>query len=58
MWNNKGTTLLNLERYEDAIYCYDIVISLNSHLANTYYNKGVALANIERYEDAINPMTI
>ncbi|MGZ5491302.1 MAG: hypothetical protein ACXWE6_11220 [Nitrososphaeraceae archaeon] len=49
---------MNPERYEDAIYCYDIVVSLNSHLANTYYNKGGALANIERYEEAINAMTM
>ena len=45
-WFNKGVTLVNLGRYEDAIESYDkaIMIKPDFHLAR--YNKGVALANL------------
>ncbi|HET9807330.1 MAG TPA: tetratricopeptide repeat protein [Nitrososphaeraceae archaeon] len=49
VWNNKGMILINFGKYDDAIYCYEKAISINSHLANAYYNKYVALSNVERY---------
>lgn len=44
--------LINFGKYDDAIYCYEKAISINSHLANAYYNKCVALSKCRKILDA------
>ena len=53
-WNNKGLSLANLGRYEEAITSYDKVIEINPNNANAWYNRGTALDNLGRYEEAQN----
>ncbi len=52
-WNNKGSTLDNLGKYDDAIYCYNKALELDPLYTDAWYNKGLALKNMEKYDDAI-----
>ena len=57
---NKGIALRNLEKYDEAIACYDKAIELEPDNAAAYYNKGIALQKhgnldeaIEAYDEAL-----
>jgi len=59
---NKGVSLGQLERSEDAIAVYDQVLAwfadapepaLRELVAKALYNKGVSLGQLDRSEDAI-----
>jgi len=52
-WNNKGVSLVKLEKYEEAIACYDKAIKLKPDDAEAWYNKGADLGKLEKYEEAI-----
>lgn len=52
-WQNKGASLQNLNRHEDAIHCYDKALELAPHDSRIWSLKGGALINLDRYEDAI-----
>jgi len=53
-WNNKGTSLDELSRFEEAVTCYDKALELNPAYANAWNNKGFSLYNLGRYEESIN----
>ena len=51
---NKGISLVELERYEDAVASYDkAAASIDANDSLIWYNRGVALTQMERYDDAI-----
>jgi tetratricopeptide (TPR) repeat protein len=50
---NKGNSLDNLCRYEDAIECYEKAIDRDPNLVTGFLNKGLSLTNLGKYEDAI-----
>ena len=52
-WNNRGTALLNLGRYEEAIASYDEALKIKPDKHEAWYNRGTALLNLGRYEEAI-----
>ena len=52
-WHNKGNSLADLKRYEEAIGCYDKAIRLNPESWVTWVAKGLSLLILERYEEAI-----
>ena len=52
-WNNKGMSLRNLGRYQEALACCDRAIEINPHDEMAWYNKGAALGNLGRYQEAI-----
>ncbi|CAD8129202.1 unnamed protein product [Paramecium sonneborni] len=52
-WANKEIALRNLNRYQEAINCYDQALSINSKDDNSWYNKGIALENLNNYQEAI-----
>jgi len=52
-WNNKGASLANLGRYEDAIHCLDKALELDPHYAGAWDNKGGCLELLGRHEEAI-----
>ncbi len=52
-WNNKGSSLDNLGRHEEAIACYDHALGLNAQLVAAWFNKGVALYALRRVEEAV-----
>jgi tetratricopeptide (TPR) repeat protein len=42
-----------LQRYREAIACYDQAIKLHPDIADIWYNKGATLCKIKRYPDAL-----
>jgi tetratricopeptide (TPR) repeat protein len=52
-WQNKGVSLNELGRHEEAIACYDKALEIDPGDGNTWSNKGTALGALGRYQDAI-----
>ena len=52
-YNNKGITLLNLERFEEALECFNSAIETDPLRISYYTNKGVALDELLRYDEAL-----
>ena len=52
-WNNKGSSLYSLGRYDDAIRCHDKALELDPRDTAAWNNKGGSLANLNRYDEAI-----
>ena len=51
---NKGISLVELEKYEDAVTCYDKAATIDANDSLIWYNRGVALTQLEKYDDAIS----
>jgi tetratricopeptide (TPR) repeat protein len=51
--DNKGASLRNLVRYEEALTCHDRAIALNPQLAEAWCNKGAALGGLGRHKEAL-----
>jgi tetratricopeptide (TPR) repeat protein len=52
-WNNKGSSLDNLGRREEAILCYDAALRLDPNLVAAHLNKGIALFGAGRPSNAL-----
>ena len=52
-WNDKGMSLYNSDKYEEAIKSYDKAIELDPNLAMAWHNKGNVLYTLDRPEEAI-----
>lgn len=52
-WCNKGLSLFNLSRIEEAVACFDKALAIDPHDAMSWCNKGGALVQMERYEAAM-----
>jgi tetratricopeptide (TPR) repeat protein len=52
-WSNKGMSLADLGRHQDALACCDRALGINPRYAEAWSNKGVALGNMGRYHEAI-----
>jgi serine/threonine protein kinase len=50
----RGCSLLNLGKYEEAISCFDKVISDNPEYAEVWINKGVALGKMGKHYDEVS----
>jgi tetratricopeptide (TPR) repeat protein len=42
-FNNKGNSLKNLGKFNEAIECYDQAIKIYPNYCNAFYNKGISL---------------
>ena len=51
-WYNKGNSLDSLEKYEEAIACYDEAIKLNPEDSDVRYGKGYTLKKLGIDEEA------
>lgn len=51
--NNKGVSLYELGRLEEAIACYDLALALDPLYAEAWDNKGNALGGLGRLEEAL-----
>ncbi|CAK86537.1 unnamed protein product, partial (macronuclear) [Paramecium tetraurelia] len=49
----EGVALRKLNKYQEAIECYDKAISINPNYDDAWYNKGLALYNLNKYQEAI-----
>jgi Tfp pilus assembly protein PilF len=54
IWNNKGTILVRMGKYEDALKAYDSALNLNSEYSAAMINKGIVLSKINKYADALD----
>jgi len=52
-WYDKGNALYNLNRYEEAIECYEKALKTKPEYKEAWYEKGNALHSLNRYEEAI-----
>ena len=43
----KGLSLLNLEKYDEAIECFDMAIKIDDD-ADAWHNRGVAFGNLRK----------
>jgi tetratricopeptide (TPR) repeat protein len=53
LYNNRGTVLQQLHRYEEALASYARAIKLKPGYANAHYNQGIVLKRMNRYSDAL-----
>jgi serine/threonine protein kinase len=52
-FNNKGVSLANLGRHEEALTCYERALEINPRDGIAWSNKGVALADLDRRAEAL-----
>lgn len=52
-WNNRGLSLINLSKYEQAIECFDKAINVDPRNSGAWSNKGNALRLIGRNREAM-----
>ncbi|MFH1924060.1 MAG: AAA family ATPase [Planctomycetota bacterium] len=55
--HNLANDFYHLERYDEAIQCYDIAISINRDLLETWFNRGLAHTKERHYEPAERDMS-
>ena len=53
VWYDKGYTLYNMGKYEEAIQAYDKAIEIDPRYADAWNNKGAVLENMGKYDEAI-----
>ena len=53
IYNNKCLSLINLNRFDEAIECYDKALKINPHNFKAWNNKAFALHNLNRLDEAI-----
>lgn len=54
LWINKGKSLANMRRFQDAIACFDQATAINSTYAEPLFLKGIALSQgLDRDDEAI-----
>jgi tetratricopeptide (TPR) repeat protein len=53
-WSNKGVSLSELERYEEALRCYERALALTPDFREVWNNKGLALRALNRYSEALD----
>ena len=51
-WVYKGICLEKLERYQEAIQCYEKALEINN-VADLWYNKAATYCKMKRYSDAL-----
>ena len=49
----KAINYQKLNKYEEAIICYDRIITIDANNSNALLNKGLMLYNLNKYEKAI-----
>ena len=53
VWNNRGTALGQVGKYQKAIECFDKAIEINPNYINALNSKGTALHYLDDYQKAI-----
>lgn len=53
IYNNKCLSLINLNRFDEAIECYDKALKINPNNVKAWNNKAFALHNLNRLDEAI-----
>jgi len=53
-WNNKGYSLYEMGKYEEALECYDRAIEIDPTSLDAWLCRGYTLQEMKKYEDAIS----
>lgn len=53
-WINKGVCLVYMNRFQQALDCFNRSLSLDPHSAEGWINKGAALGELGKHRDALN----
>ena len=53
-WTTKGLCLFELERFGEAVECFDKITALDPKNASVWLHKAPALGHLERYEEAVD----
>ena len=51
---NKGLCLIQINKFEDAIYDFSLIIKENPEDLESYYNKGICLMKINKIDEVIS----
>ena len=52
-WNNKGTSLVNLRRFNEALDCFNRALEISPQDAKVLVNKGSLLDQLGRYDEGL-----
>ncbi len=52
-WFNKGNSLSDLKKYEEAVGCYSKALEIDNKYTYAWYNKGLLLIELKKYNDAL-----
>ena len=52
--NDRGATLLKLDRFSEAVAAYNNVLAIAPENTNALYEKGLALSHLGLYKDAVD----
>ena len=55
-WSEKGRCLNSLERYDEALECFDQAIEIDSNDASAWRIRGDVLDDLERYDEAVESL--
>lgn len=55
---SKGVILTELDLFDDALKCYDKIISINKNYPKAYGNKGILFLNNHKYDEAQRELKI
>jgi tetratricopeptide (TPR) repeat protein len=53
-WSNKGVSLTNLGRHEEALTCFENALKIKPRYAEALLNKGVTLGHLGRHQEALD----
>ena len=53
-YNNRGSALQQLKRFEEALDSYERALKIQPDYAEAYYNRGNALQQLRRFEEALD----
>ena len=53
VWFHKGSELMNLGKYNEAIKAYDKAIEINPQDSDAWYNKGLDLEQLSKSDESI-----
>ena len=53
-WNKKGAKLFAINKFKEAIECYNNALEINTSYIKAWYNKGLALESLKKYQEAID----
>ena len=53
-WNDKGVAHMELKEFDDAMKCFEQVMTIDNTNSMPIYNMGYVLIMQEKYEDAVN----
>ena len=58
IWNKKGILFIAIEKFDDALVCFDKALEINNRNINFYINKSNALFNLNRLDESLEVINV